>query len=252
MKPRPIRLRLPFLALASLIAFVAGRAEAAGISIVNVSSTGASTSSLAVGDVLTVDLVVDNDTNLDIYGIGLGAYGYDANGNRLADDGLRMIGVTAAASVFNTTVVGPGQVFGGLNNVVSPGGREITQLGSSLHTQFLQAISLSPASGDGSLDIGIGGRAIADGDVHFRILFQAISLPNAAELTLTFGTRPEPAFGDVVVGTRGVLLPFDNATLSVSILADPNGGGGVQAIPEPGAALLFAAGLLTVGLARPR
>src|SRR5690606_13893042 len=65
----------------------ASRAEAAGISIVNVSSTGSSTSDLAVGDILTVELVANNDTHLEIWGFGLIAWGYDVDSNGVADDG---------------------------------------------------------------------------------------------------------------------------------------------------------------------
>lgn len=117
MKARPIRTQLSILALVLLLPFFAGRADAAGISIVNVSSTGASTSSLAVGDVLTVDLVANNDTHLDIYGMELVAFGYDVDANGVADDGLRMVSVSGIGSIFNAVAVPSVGSFGGLNNV---------------------------------------------------------------------------------------------------------------------------------------
>ncbi len=319
----------------ALLALSTGRADAAGISIVNVTSTGSSTSTLAVGDILTVDLVVNNDTNLDIYGIGLIAFGYDADEDGVADDGLRMIGAESTASIFNTTVISSGQVFGGLPDFThnNPYPREHSLGSTGLQTQLTNAISLTPSNGDGSLDIGVGGESIANGDVHFRISFQATSLLDGTELTLNFGigdptaTGAEPNRGQAVVGYRGAFLPFENASLRVAILEDPNaipdpgtggsgsgdgsdgeddeddegsgtdggsggsggsdpgsgtgggtgtgetgtggtggetgggsgngssstgGGTPVPAVPEPGAALLFGAGLATVGLARRR
>ncbi len=260
MPMHPVRSRLSWLAALLLLPFVAGQAAAAGISIVNVSSTGASTSSLAVGDILTVDLVANNDTNLDIYGIELLAFGYDVDANGLADDGLRMVGVSSTDSLFNTTVIDGVGSFGGLTHLRSPRGPELSYASAGLQTYLFRSISLTPANGDGLLDVGIAGGLIREGDVHFRISFQATSRLDAAEIDLTFGISapggsPTPVStprGDAVVGARGVMYPFENDTLRVRILADPGAGGGVPAVPEPGAALLFAVGLATAHFARRR
>jgi hypothetical protein len=276
MKARPIRPRLPILVLVSLLSFVAGRADAAGISIVNVSSTGASTSALAVGDVLTVDLVANNDTHLDIYGMELLAFGYDVDANGVADDGLRMVAVSTIGSIFNSVAVPAVGSFGGLGNVTAswpsrPEGFFRPYMGppSELYTILFRGASLSPSTGDGTLDVGIGGRLIRDGGVHFRISFQATSVLDTRSIDLTFGVSygesapiwgvsgPRPADG--VIGTGGIFLPFENDTLRLAILADPGSAGGagaasgaVGAVPEPAAALLFAAGLLTARLAGRR
>jgi hypothetical protein len=275
MKARPIRMRFPFVTLVSLLSFVAGRADAAGISIVNVSSTGASTSTLSVGDILTIDLVASNETHLDIYGLELLAFGYDVDANGVADDGLRMAGLASTDALFNTTVIDDVGSFGGLPNLRGTRGAEFNFPGAGLQTYLFRSVSLTPASGDGSLDVGVGGGLIGDGDVHFRISFQATSLLDTRTIDLTFGLSnpagsPIPGQcrslrGDAVVGTGGICHPFENDSLRVAILADPDlvpdsgggtggtgGGGAVGAVPEPGAALLFAAGLLTFGLARPR
>ncbi len=248
------------------------RAEAAGISVVNVSSTGSSVSELAVGDILTIELVANNDTHLDIYGMGLIAWGYDVDADGLADDGLRMVSVESVSSIFNSTVLGSGAVVGGIPDVFAshpnaPREQEIPSRNTGLQTYLSLAVSLTPANGDGSLDIGLGGASIADGDIHFRIAFQATSRLDATEITLNFGIGDPtatlgngPTRGQVVVGDRGIFLPFENDTLRVMILGDPGdgtgtaggNGGAVGAVPEPGAAILFIAGILTAGLARRR
>ena len=99
-------------------------------------------------------------------------------------------------------------------------------------------ISLSTVgAGDGSLDTGLGGRSIADGDVHFRISFRATSLLDPTQLTLRFGSGPvsgAESYGEgVLVPENGefLILPVEDALLTFSILADPNavpgtGGGG--------------------------
>jgi hypothetical protein len=218
--------------LAWLLFLAAGRADAAGISIVNVSSTGASTSTLAVGDVLTVDLVANNDTHLDIYGLELLAFGYDVDANGVADDGLRMAGLASTDAIFNTTVIDDVGSFGGLPHLRGTRGAEVNYPRAGLQTYLFRSISLTPASGDGSLDVGIAGGLIRDGDVHFRISFQATSLLDTRTIDLTFGLSnpagsPIPGAcrslrGDAVVGTGGICHPFENETLRLSILADPD------------------------------
>ncbi len=200
--------------------------------------------------------MANNDTNLEIYGIGISAIGYEA--------GLDMIGAESVSSLFNTTVLSDGTALGGFDTNYASRCLECTVAGT-LRTMLFNSVSLSPHTGDGSLDLGLGGSSIADGDVHFRISFQATSLLDTTELELAFGVHRSVA--DVVVGQGGSLLPFENATWRVAVLEDPNasadpgtgeggsgagGGGIVGAVPEPGAALLFAAGLLTMRLAGRR
>jgi len=80
-------------------------ASALGISIVNVSSSGGNTAYLSNNDILTLDLVVENATNEDVYGLGLGIAGYDiGNDGNVNNDALRFIGGSVAISALNTSL----------------------------------------------------------------------------------------------------------------------------------------------------
>ncbi|MEZ4281315.1 MAG: hypothetical protein R3F21_17060 [Myxococcota bacterium] len=282
-RARSAGLRFCTLGLALVLFIVASLAaspaDAAGISIVNVSSTGSSVSELAVGDILTVELVANNDTNLEIYGIGISAFGYEGS--------LEMVGVEAVSSIFNTTVLSDGTPIGGFETNYANRGLEAV-LDGTLRTALYLSADLSPHTGDGSFDLGLRGTPISEGDVHFRISFRATSLLDTTELEVIFDANS--AIGDAVVGTQGILLPFERSTLRVAVLGDPDyvappgddgeepggstgggggqpgggtggsggnggstgGGGVVGAVPEPAGALLFAAGLLTIRLAGRR
>ena len=85
------------LALTSLLMSLPLSASALGISISGfMTSTGSTT--LFAGDTVTVDLVVENNTNLDINGHGLVATGYDNDRNGIADSGLALLMLVAEAA----------------------------------------------------------------------------------------------------------------------------------------------------------
>lgn len=259
-------MRMTFRAAVALavVFFFPGAAIALGISIVDVRSTGASTTRLAAGDVLTVDLVLNNDGTLPVYGIGLAVAGYDLDGNGVADDGLGYVDGVGVDSVFNEfSVPDPADptrylTGGGIDNVYQPP-REI--IGRSRETpasdltyhglgvSFLGAISLTPTDGDGSHDVGVDGQLVRDGDVHFRLRFRALARAVPTETTLVFGIPLDPfgnsGWGAGVVGPGGSLYEFDNDFLNVfnQTLA-------VRVVPEPGTALLVGFGLAVLGARR--
>jgi len=223
-----------------LVFFLApGVGYSMGISIVGLSSSGGDISGLAVGDVLTIDLALHNETHLEVYGVGVAAWGYDPNRDGVANDGLRFVGGASSESVFNE-IRHMDISLGGITNSWREPFEQISQERNAdqqwadfgLAVQMMGAITLSPASGDGSLDVGLGGGLVGQGDHHIRVMFEAVSLLDSTELTLNFGVgNPTCQIdvslcdghrGAVVLGEGGRPLLFENASLLVSILADPS------------------------------
>ncbi len=210
-------------------------ANALGISIVDVTSSGASTSLLDVGDVLTLSLRVENPDNTQVFGLGITAEGYDAGSQGFpSDNRLIFQGGQASESVFNA-IIDQGVPLGGLDNVqggvVELGGPGPLPPPSTRIVSLFSGVSTSGASGDGSSDLGVDGAVTTDpGDVHFRISFagQALALPG--DVTLDFR-------GDAI-GNGGVLLPFEGDSFTVRV------------VPEPGTALLMGLGLAALGVRR--
>ncbi len=229
------------LALVALMLAAPLSASALGISIVGVSSTGGNTSVLDNGDVVTFELLLENDTNLDIFGLGVGVWGYDqGEPGDTFDNNLLFVGGQNADNIFSAAF-SAGQSFGGIDGIgeVFEDGAPFP-LSQPRQVQLFDGVSTTAANGSGQLDAGYDGTQIAAGGIHFQVSFAARDLGiasglNPVDITLEFGTGQ---FGNAAIGDAGVVLPFNNDSYTLTI------------VPEPGTALLMGLGL--AGLAANR
>lgn len=219
------------LALGAAMLTIPTVASALGISIVNSSETVENDNILEVGESITFDLVVENDAYEQIFALDVIAFGHDETPGIFGtvSSGLQVTGGAVTTSLFDQV---PG--FGGLGpNIVSGPTRIFTT--NNLRPEFVRhqlfgGINFSGTTADGQIDTGIGGGSIASGDVHFQITFTNQRTQIAAEdITLSFGTNID--MGAVAVGNGGAILPFNNASVNLTV------------IPEPGTALLMGIGL---------
>ncbi|MCR9092623.1 MAG: PEP-CTERM sorting domain-containing protein [bacterium] len=230
----------------SLLAFAAAliapmSASALGISIVNVSTSSPNADgSLENGDTITFDLLLENNDNLDIIGLDVGAFGYDEGAvgspfdNHLQYDSART--GTSAFRAINGTVLTE------LSADVPQAEFGSALLFQERYVRLFGGISTTPTNGDGQFDTGIDGLLTENGDVHLQVTFSAQSLgatPGApATVDLVFGIGQQ---GFDVQGTSGSLAgQWTNAAYTVTI------------VPEPGTALLMGLGLAGLAGARRR
>jgi hypothetical protein len=217
-------------------------ASALGISIVNVSSTGASATALEAGDEITFDLRLENSTNVDVYGLDVVVTGYDTPGTLpINSSGLELVGGSVASSAFNTINIPAVGSLGGIANVRSAPTQVWAQdlvNPQPIRTSLFAGVALSPSNGNGSQDTGIGGGLIGGGDVHFRVTYRLVTnIPNLNQnLTLSFGVAEN--LGHVAVGAGGETIAFQNASYGLTV------------IPEPGTALLMGLGLAALATRR--
>ena len=131
---------------------------------------------------------------------------------------------TIAGTIFNAFCFPAAGCFNGLTNQI--GGAIVFQenaVGPGVEAEFLAALGLSPAQGNGSIDEGLGG---VSGAPQFQIVFDAIGAAGSST-TLDIGTFA--AYLDGYTGT--VDSNATNTSLTVTI------------VPEPGTALLMGLGL---------
>ncbi|MFK7896304.1 MAG: PEP-CTERM sorting domain-containing protein [Myxococcota bacterium] len=225
------------LVLAAAMMIAPLSASALGISIANVSNTF-----LLDGETVTIDLVLENVTQEDIFGLEILATGYDVGNDGTAiNNHLVLSGGVVASSVFSTAFV-PGGVggVGGLANLrtaPTEQGRRPPFM-DPLRTSLFLGAALASSNGDGTLDSGIAGGQTNGGDVHLQVQFTAqagLTGIDANTVTLNFGTGE---FGSAAIGANGQILAFSNASVDITV------------VPEPGTALLMGLGL--AGLAARR
>lgn len=226
-------------------------AGALGISIESVTVAGAGTTAgLENGDVVTFGLLLENATQENVFGLGVGVYGYDEGAvGSASDNHLVFVSSTGSASAFNTGgLVIPG--FGVVNNNDGLSNSTVAGVESgapfpfnqTLRAVLFNGIGTSAATGTGNDDAGVGGGLTGVGaDIHIQVSFlvQGLNSTDASPtaVTLEFGTGQ---FGNEAVGTGGSTLAFNNASSTLTI------------VPEPGTALLMGLGLAGLASLRRR
>ena len=238
--------------LAALVAVVGlmvpASAMALSISVVGYSSSGANDNWIAPGDVLTVDLVVENNGGANVFGAGIAARGYDANGDGIQNDGLTVAGGNLAGEIFGTAGFGLSNALSAPDLRGAPGfltpGHPSYIAPIPLHAQIFDGVDTFGWSFDGSDDAGVGPNAnVGAGNVHFQVQFTPVTgiaqgITSYQPFTLEFGAFEE--LGSGIITTGGATLPFGADSLTINV------------VPEPGTALLMGLGLAGLATTRRR
>ena len=104
-------------------------ASALGIQLVNVSSTGASTTFLNNGDQITFDLRLENPTNVGVAGLDVVVSGFDiGNTTDNISSGFELVGGAVTGGAFNTVLTDYT-----ITNCSVPGGEGLGGGGFGLH-----------------------------------------------------------------------------------------------------------------------
>ena len=218
-----MRLFISVLATTAMILSASTAFAAATWTVDASTSDGSALSAVTPGAQIILDITLRSDDFA--FGVAGSVNDYDNS----------VVGLNAGASlispnVFNAFCASPTTCFGGLTNQI---GSAITfaerAVGPGVEAEFLAALGLAQAGGQGSLDPGVV-TGVA-GDPQFRIVFDAIGIGST---TLQIGTFAE--YQDGYVGSVDEIA--NNTSVAITV------------IPEPGTALLMGlglAGLATAG-----
>lgn len=245
-RPRTSRLLpISILAITTCLSIVsAGDVHAVSLSITNATSSAGS-SGLSVGDTVTLDIVATTDLSDTLFGVGISISGYDPNIVEFVEGEV--------ALRFFELARFPGPAFTGSSGRTNfaptrsgfPSGSSSVQETSRLSlpvVELLQGVSFVPVFGDGSLDTGVDGGIVGEGDSHARVTFRLI---DSGFTSLSIGTD---APGDTLVLTGGETISANGTTFDLfEGLVLPKT---LPAVPEPTSALLLGLGLTALGSLR--
>jgi len=215
---RKRRPRYAVACIATLILMVSSGASAGVVYTASASSSdGSALSAISIGAQIFIDITI-RTTDHGV-AVAASANNYDNT----------LVSFNAAASVIPETIFdqfcfpAAGCVGGLSNRVGGPIALEEQAVGPGVEVEFLDALSVSPAGGNGSLDPGWDGTI---GGPQVRLVFDWIGYGGST--TINIGTFA--AYLDSYSGTVDSLAT--NTSITVTNLA-----------PEPGTALLIGLGL---------
>jgi len=214
----------PLFAVVMLCGLMMSSAANAGViySVSALTSDASPLSAVTPGSQIILDITVRTDDFA--LGVAGSVSGYD---NTVV--AFNAGASTIASTVLNAFCFPAAGCFGGLENQIgSTIPLQENAVGPGVEVEFLAALALSPAGGNGSIDEGLGG---VTGAPQFQLVFDVIGIGST---TFNIGT-----FAEYLDGYTGTI--DNNATnASVSLIY----------LPEPSTALLVGFGL--AGLASRR
>jgi hypothetical protein len=210
-----MRLFTSFLATVAMLAMAPAAFAAVSYSVNASTSDASPLSNVTIGAQIILDIQVSTDD------FALAVAG-SVNNYDNSVVGLNTGASIISSTVFNQVCIPSAGCFNGLTNQVG-GAIAFAEnaVGPGVEAEFLAALGLAAAGGNGALDPAVGA-----GVGQFQIVFDAIGAPGAST-TLNIGTFAE--YLDGYTGTVDSLA--NNTSVTVTI------------VPEPGTALLMGLGL---------